>query len=278
MQQYPPVQNTPYQQPYGNPYAQPSRAAQPVQQLSHSQYYVQPSPYGETPSVPSIDIGGFSLPMPVLMVATALLILEISMLLQAAWLMWINVLIAGGIAFCLWKAPYRDEVKGHLIIAVALAVLSLVIVIVAMVSGNRPDTASQPMQGYNYSQPAQETQGRSNFPTLTSAPTAVPTSVPTQKPTAAPTWTPVPTRAPTPTPRPTATPAEVTHDGIALGMQLYYNIDGGSYYHTTPNCTAINAKYLPLKGKITYSQLTESKFKRLKPCNSCSAPVRPHSH
>ncbi len=77
---------------------------------------------------------------------------------------------------------------------------------------------------------------------------------------------------------PTATSANVTHDGIALDMQLYYNTDGGSYYHTTPNCTAINSKYLPLKGEITYSQLTESKFKRLKPCTSCSAPVRPHSH
>ena len=55
---------------------------------------------------------------------------------------------------------------------------------------------------------------------------------------------------------------------------LYYNPDGGSYYHTDPDCTSIGAKYRPLTASFRYSQLNEEKYKNLKPCGECNAPAR----
>lgn len=55
---------------------------------------------------------------------------------------------------------------------------------------------------------------------------------------------------------------------------LYYNPDGGSFYHASPNCGRVALKYQPLKGTFKYKQLNESAYKDLKPCTSCSAPGR----
>ena len=55
---------------------------------------------------------------------------------------------------------------------------------------------------------------------------------------------------------------------------LYYNPDGGSYYHADEWCSQVNSKYLPLKGSFTYSQVNDSAYKDLEPCSSCSAPGR----
>ncbi len=55
---------------------------------------------------------------------------------------------------------------------------------------------------------------------------------------------------------------------------LYYNPDGGSYYHADEWCSQVNSKYLPLKGSFTYSQVNDSAYKDLQPCSSCSAPGR----
>lgn len=79
----------------------------------------------------------------------------------------------------------------------------------------------------------------------------------------------------------TPTPQEiewggVTHDGIPLKMVLYYS--GVTSYHTDPDCSAVNEKYLPMTTWILYEQLTESKYSYMQPCSACRAPVRPHTH
>lgn len=95
-------------------------------------------------------------------------------------------------------------------------------------------------------------------------------SVVTVTPTPAPGTTAVPTTQPglitTPEPTPTVNPA----------MVLYYNTDGGSYYHTDPNCSSVgNKKYLPLTGTFMYGELNSTQYKALKRCTTCNAPVRP---
>lgn len=55
---------------------------------------------------------------------------------------------------------------------------------------------------------------------------------------------------------------------------LYYNPDGGSYYHYDQNCGDINPKYLPLKGQFLYSQLNDAPYSELENCSYCGAPLR----
>ncbi len=54
---------------------------------------------------------------------------------------------------------------------------------------------------------------------------------------------------------------------------LYYNPDGGKFYHSDPNCSSTNPKNLPFKGSFRYSQLGE--HPDLNRCNQCRAPLRP---
>ena len=56
---------------------------------------------------------------------------------------------------------------------------------------------------------------------------------------------------------------------------LYYNPDGGSYYHADANCSKIDKRYLPLQGQFLYSQINESFYKDLQQCVWCSSPKRP---
>ncbi|MBR6027798.1 MAG: hypothetical protein IKP40_01815 [Clostridia bacterium] len=56
---------------------------------------------------------------------------------------------------------------------------------------------------------------------------------------------------------------------------LYYNPDGGKFYHLDPECKSANVRNLPFKGKLTYGQLNEDKYKNLEPCSYCDAPLRP---
>ncbi|NLX82504.1 MAG: hypothetical protein GXZ04_01605 [Clostridiales bacterium] len=55
---------------------------------------------------------------------------------------------------------------------------------------------------------------------------------------------------------------------------LYYNADGGEYYHLDPNCTSIGAKYKPLKASFYYRDVSNETFKNLKTCPHCNAPKR----
>lgn len=81
-------------------------------------------------------------------------------------------------------------------------------------------------------------------------------------PTPDPNATPVPTPEPTPTP----TPGPKT--------KLYYNKDGGRKYHAEPECYTVSKEYLPL-ASFTYKQLKDNPYKKLEPCDKCSAPAKP---
>ena len=71
------------------------------------------------------------------------------------------------------------------------------------------------------------------------------------------------------TPPPTAISA--TPDTV-----LYYNPDGGSYYHAVAECKlSTDPKYLPFKGSFKYSEINNEPYKNLKPCAACGAPTRP---
>ena len=72
----------------------------------------------------------------------------------------------------------------------------------------------------------------------------------------------------TPTPAPTATPA------VFSNTVLYYNPNGGEYYHADQNCRNVGKKNLPLAGQFYYSELNDEPYSKLKPCNVCAAPLR----
>ncbi len=55
---------------------------------------------------------------------------------------------------------------------------------------------------------------------------------------------------------------------------LYYNASGGKYYHADPECSSVNAKYLPM-ASFTYGELSTAPFSALQPCLKCNAPTRP---
>ena len=68
----------------------------------------------------------------------------------------------------------------------------------------------------------------------------------------------------TPTPKPTGNDA----------LQLYYNPDGGRYYHSKPNCPDVAESYWPLS-PFYYGDLNTQKFVNLIQCSTCNAPSRP---
>lgn len=82
-------------------------------------------------------------------------------------------------------------------------------------------------------------------------------STPTPDPNATP--------APTPEPTPTPTPGPKT--------KLYYNKDGGKYYHADPECYTVAKEFLPL-ASFTYGNLNKSPYTKLQPCPKCDAPSR----
>ncbi len=55
-------------------------------------------------------------------------------------------------------------------------------------------------------------------------------------------------------------------------LELYYNTEGGKYYHATANCKSVKEKYLPLTG-FKYSELETGAYAKLDPCPSCT-PVK----
>ena len=54
--------------------------------------------------------------------------------------------------------------------------------------------------------------------------------------------------------------------------EIYYNPDGGQYYHSTANCSSVKDRFLPLTG-FTYGELDTGSFAKLTPCPYCS-PVQ----
>lgn len=57
-------------------------------------------------------------------------------------------------------------------------------------------------------------------------------------------------------------------------LLIYYNPDGGTYYHIDPNCESVNPKYRPLSGVIKWSQIEDSPYDQLEQCKRCGAPLR----
>ncbi|GHU73855.1 hypothetical protein AGMMS49992_13750 [Clostridia bacterium] len=55
---------------------------------------------------------------------------------------------------------------------------------------------------------------------------------------------------------------------------LYYNPDGGRYYHADENCPSVKNQYLPLTGVMRYAQLRDT-FSKLVACNTCTPPIAP---
>ena len=55
-------------------------------------------------------------------------------------------------------------------------------------------------------------------------------------------------------------------------LELYYNPDGGQYYHSTANCSSVKDRFLPLTG-FTYGELDTGSFAELTPCPYCN-PVQ----
>ena len=54
---------------------------------------------------------------------------------------------------------------------------------------------------------------------------------------------------------------------------LYYNPNGGQYYHADQNCSSIKARFLPLPGSMTYAELDDPAFAALTPCKHCKPPA-----
>ena len=53
---------------------------------------------------------------------------------------------------------------------------------------------------------------------------------------------------------------------------LYFNPNGGQYYHADQNCASIKDRYLPLQGSVTYRELDDPQYTYLTPCKHCNPP------
>ena len=57
-------------------------------------------------------------------------------------------------------------------------------------------------------------------------------------------------------------------------LLIYYNPEGGTYYHIDPNCESLDPKYRPLSGVIKWSQIEDDPYDKLEQCKRCGAPLR----
>lgn len=70
---------------------------------------------------------------------------------------------------------------------------------------------------------------------------------------------------------PTATPPPATTDPKLI---VYYNKEGGKYYHADADCKSVNEKYRPLTGFYFEALSTDAKLKKLTPCPDCNPPKK----
>ena len=75
------------------------------------------------------------------------------------------------------------------------------------------------------------------------------------------------TKAPTPSPAP---------NSPYNSVKVYYNPDGGKYYHGKSNCPVVSERYWPLT-EFNYTDLNTQQFKNMIRCTDpeCNAPERP---
>jgi|GEM_PF-3396781 len=59
------------------------------------------------------------------------------------------------------------------------------------------------------------------------------------------------------------------------GLKLWRNTSGGQMYHLQEKCPSINAKNYVYMRSFTFSEINNSDYAKLKPCNECNAPKRP---
>ena len=85
----------------------------------------------------------------------------------------------------------------------------------------------------------------------------------------APDKTPVPEVRITQPPQPPQPVSAVGPDTV-----LYYNPDGGSYYHADANCRSAAARFLPFAGSFTWAEVNDEPYADLMPCPYCCAPIR----
>lgn len=71
----------------------------------------------------------------------------------------------------------------------------------------------------------------------------------------------------------TNTPKPAPEEG-SPDTVLYYNPDGGTYYHIDQNCPSTKAKFLPFKGQFTFAEINDGDYAKLSPCDECGAPLR----
>ena len=57
-------------------------------------------------------------------------------------------------------------------------------------------------------------------------------------------------------------------------LLIYYNPEGGTFYHIDPNCESVKPKYRPLSGVIKWSQIEDDPYDKLEQCKRCGAPLR----
>ena len=61
---------------------------------------------------------------------------------------------------------------------------------------------------------------------------------------------------------------------VDADTKLYYNPDGGMFYHLDPCCPSISQLYTPLQNSFTYAQVNDLPYRTLIPCLKCRAPKR----
>ena len=76
-----------------------------------------------------------------------------------------------------------------------------------------------------------------------------------------------------PTPEPGET-ADTTADSITDSTLLYYNPEGGSFYHLDPDCRRVHPNFRPLEACFTVAELNDEAYRDLEPCAVCGAPLR----
>lgn len=60
---------------------------------------------------------------------------------------------------------------------------------------------------------------------------------------------------------------------VADDYELYYNPNGGKYYHENQYCPSVRDRFLPLS-PFTYGELEEGAFAKLTPCSKCTTLLR----
>lgn len=71
------------------------------------------------------------------------------------------------------------------------------------------------------------------------------------------------------TPEPVPVP-----EGLTEQTRLYYQPEGGEYYHLDPNCRRVHPRFLPLEHSFTWAEVNDEAYRGLKPCQVCGAPQR----